>query len=329
MNKNTIRGNRRGFKPIFYQFLLCTLVIGVGCQTARCQVPVEPHVPYIYEPLVKAQFLSALLDYRIENSHSIDDKKNIYKYFFPFFNPWEPSHQMTMKLKPIDSLWGITLENFCEVELKRPYEFLNYQTHKVEPFSFNDDFFPYCDRFLVRYTIEKGDYYPFEASLDFVSGNIRLSHSGWWLTPLLEKKEWDIIKNANTATLCLKFRLYAFNATEPRLDTLAAKNWKMPYWTYTIDKVDFVDGGPCEARVYKGRNGTYDNDLIELIYYTTKAPKDSIPILSNDKAVYKVRWPIVGGPRYEFFYPNCTVLSKEEKQQLIADGKFYPFFHKE
>lgn len=307
---------------ISYSILFVCLTI----HSAFSQKIEEHGIPILIERAIKENFQQDFLMSRLEDitNRGLQAKLNIEN--FPIFNISGNYYVMSMTVKPVEELWGIPLENYCVVEVKKPIEFFNTEKGTYEYFNFNDSLFSFSNKFLVHYQVLTSNY-PFKVSLDYVSGDIPLSHSTKWLDSLVNESEWNIGDYIRTATLYLKFRIFAFDATKPRPDVGDAKNNALPYWSYSINKIGIANGKSCEARVYKGYDSKGYN-YIELIYYTTNPPKEFIKNSFNDENIYKVVLPITGGIYKLPFFPRYELLSNKEKNELIRDGKFYRFFHK-
>lgn len=147
-------------------------------------------------------------------------------------------------------------------------------------------------------------------------------------TSLLSESITDIKSKAKAAEIYLKSRLFSYNSNAPKLDKKAAKNRLFDYWSFKIKEIDTAEVRSCKTRVNKGYSVHIDAYLTDLIYYVDGLSEKIAQLHSNEKGTYKVTWRISHRFR-EYFYPEYKLLSDLEKKELIAQGKFYPFFLQE
>ncbi|AEE49268.1 hypothetical protein [Haliscomenobacter hydrossis] len=324
--ENMILGPQWGANRLTSLLWLCFFLFHI--QGVFCQVIDEPHVPTVIEKSIRWKF-----QYNFLTSRLLWDERNL-KYRSSLGNDYYSFYAknyrtLSMSIKPVGELYGVPLKDVCLIELTRPYEFIDQATKKRETHYLNDSIYPFGDKFLIYYVV-KNDHYPFEVDLYYISGNIKWEVSPYnWIVPLLGEDNTELKRNAKAAELYLKFRLFSYSASEPKLNKKAAKDLQLDYWSFLVNKIDIVGGRACEARVYKGYSGDHVGAyVIDLIYYVDSIPKEFSRLPSNAKGTYKVTWRI-SDRSWEYFYPEYKLLSDTEKRELIDKGKFYQFFHKQ
>lgn len=306
------------------KLLLGLLLFAINNQPVFCQTPEEAYIPIMIERSIKEDFQYTFLEHRLNDERNLKFRWSLNsEYYFSSIGNY---HALSMNIKPIDHLFGVPLKNTCVIEVVKPYTFMSGISKIDKTYYLNDSLFPYGDKFLVHYEVTD-HYYPFPVDLQYISGNINTEGSPYyWIDELLGEEATDLRFNPDAAELYLKFRLFSYNASKPKLNRKFTNNQRLDYWSFSIKEIDITQGRPCEARVYKGYN--HHQYVIDLIYYVDGLPDDLARLSSYTEGVYKVTWRISTRFR-EHFYPKYTLLSKAEKKKLIAKGKFYPFFHKQ
>jgi len=309
-----------------------SLVLSFGFLTNSllCQIDEEEPIvlkePKINKYLERAIINQFNIDYFMFRGFHAPSKQGFlpYKHPLPLLATLLKNKVLfNVKINPIEEFEGIKLKNFCLVEIKNKYRYINDAKDTLE-LEMGDQFFPYSSKFLVRYETYQNRP-PYLVELSHVSGNINLHDLYFWLYDIFFEKYNKIpdCREPKDAEIFLKFRLFAFNSSTPIWDSLGAHNF--PYYSFFIANCELAENGPCEARVYYAEMG--ERAPVDLIYYTKKPPNYYIDY--NPGAIYEVKWPMkIIGREYEDYSQSYRVLPSDELDQLIDDGKFAKYFHK-
>lgn len=272
---------------------------------------------YIYSKANK-EFICDLNSFNIRNStpgayYNADSTRKVCH---------DENIEMVLKISYIPELFGKKVLNYCLIEKAEKNIFLNKNTLDTFEFRITNKYYPFERKYLVK--IEWLD--KLHIKLHYLSGCIWPAQAYTFIDeflPPIDEIPVDY-RHEMRARIVIKSRLFVFNATEPVWDSLDIFK-DSPFLSFRLAKCDLTEGKSCEVRYYKYDENQFHRDDFHLIYYTLTPPNKIKS--SNEKFVYEVKRTFNYALDSYYFIPQYRPLPPEELQELIAKGKFYPYFH--
>jgi hypothetical protein len=268
-------------------------------------------------------YLNLICSIKPNDSKEIQDQKQETRFKLSYT---QDIVMLDLKITLVPKLFGQSVRGYCLIERPKRSRFLNKKTKDTLDVNFFEDENPTNNKYLVEYSISRNTLGSLKVDLQFISGNIFLDSPYPLIKSFFSPEE---IKNfdlwaESVFRLIVKLRLYVYNASEPKWDSL---NTFSDFFSYTIAQCDLAEGKSCAIKIYEGGSHSYFNyGEIELVYYIKNPQKDQVRDNFKLDQIYEVK-KIIRDFGSVTAIPQYRPLPPDELQQLIAKGKFYPYFH--
>lgn len=285
--------------------------------------PINHSVAIAIGKYFKSLYLGQICSIKPKDTKEIQDQKKEMHYKLDY-NP--EIVMLDLKISLVSRLFEQDVFGYCLIERPKRNRFLNLKTKDTIEVNFFEDENPIINKYLAEYRISPSQIGPLEAHLQFISGNMYLCPSFTLFKNQVkpESKKSKLLRDESESRLILKSRLYGYNASEPKWDSVS----QYPCFTYFIAKCDITEGKSSEANVSNDfGNRSLPFQDVALVFYTAKPPQQVIQSTQlNGSQIYEVKI-LIQQQKSVTAIPQYRPLPPDELQQLIAKGKFYPYFH--